>query len=402
MAYLRKSLHICLALGLASLLLSGCWNRRELDDLAIQLGTSIDKIGNQYRVAVQVVIPGEVSVRTSSSGISPVTLYHATAPTVFEAFRKLTETSSRKIYSAHIRVLVLGESLAKEGIGEVLDMFSRNPEARTDFYLMVARNTTAMQVLKTITSLEKIPAENLFYALDTSAKTWAPTTTVSIEKLIEQLVTEGLSPVLTGVKVVGNAERGEELTNIQEIDPAARTRFIGLAVFRKDKLVGWLNEDQSRGYNYIMNNVKSSAGHLKCPKGGLITLETIRNTTHIKADIKGGKPVITVKLKNVSSVSDVECRIDLTKPETIKRLEKAAEERFVELMNSAVKYVKETYGFDIFGFGHQLFQAHPRAWEQRKDKWDEQFEQLEVKYEVDVQIHKIGTTRDSFLNYIKE
>ncbi|WP_179090141.1 Ger(x)C family spore germination protein [Paenibacillus sp. FSL H8-0548] len=399
---MRKILLLWLAIGLGALLVTGCWNRRELDDLAIQLGTSIDKVGNQYRVAVQVVIPGEVAVRSSSTGISPVTLYHATAPTMFEAFRKLTETSSRKIYSAHIRVLVIGESLAREGIGEVLDMFSRNPEARTDFYLMVARNTSAMQVLKTLTSLEKIPAENLFYALDTSAKEWAPTTTVTIEKLIEELVTEGLSPVLTGVKMVGNVEHGEELANIQKIDPAARTRFIGLAVFRKDKLVGWLNEEQSRGYNYLMNNVNSSAGHLKCPEGGLIVLETLRSKTRIKADIQDGKPVMTVKVKNVSSVSDVECRIDLTSPETIKQLEKESEEKFKELMSSVINHVKERYGFDIFGFGHKLYQAHPREWEKRKEEWDEQFKQLEIKYDIDVQIHKIGTTNDSFLNYIKE
>ncbi|WP_246096649.1 Ger(x)C family spore germination protein [Paenibacillus sinopodophylli] len=399
---MKQSLLLLLVLMTIAPLTTGCWNRRELNELAIQLGTSIDKIGGQYRVAVQVVIPGEVSARASSSGFSPVTLYHATASTVFEAFRKLTETSSRKIYSAHIRVLVLGESLAKDGISEVLDMFSRNPEARTDFYLMVARNTSAMQVLKTLTSLEKIPAENLFYALDTSAKTWAPTTTVTIEKLIEQLVTEGRSPVLTGVKMIGNTQRGEELSNVQEIDPAAQTRFIGLGVFRRDKLVGWLNEEQSKGYNYISNNVKSTAGHMKCPNGGIIGMETLRNYTKTQADIVNGKPIITLKVKNVSSITDVECQIDLKKPETIAALEHESELKIEGIMKAAVEHAKQTYGFDIFGFGHELYESHPRVWEKEKETWNEQFKQLEVKYEVEVKIHKIGTTNDSFLNYVKE
>lgn len=133
-----KLLLLVLIGSLAASVVSGCWNRRELDTLGIQLGTAIDKVGNQYRVSVQVVIPSELSAKAGGGGRSPVAMYEATAPTVFEAFRKLTETSSRKIYSAHIRVLIIGESLAREGIANVLDLLSRNPEARTDFYLMIA------------------------------------------------------------------------------------------------------------------------------------------------------------------------------------------------------------------------------------------------------------------------
>ena len=402
MRRLKKAILTALAICCALPLQSGCWNRRELDDLAIQLGTAIDKVGSQYRVAVQVVIPGEVSARSSSSGISPVTLYHATAPTIFEAFRKLTETSPRKVYSAHVRVLVIGESLAREGIAKALDMFSRNPEARTDFYLMISRNTTAMQVLKTLTSLEKIPAENLFYALDTSAKNWSPTTTVTIEQLIEQLVKEAQSPVLTGVNIMGNPRKGEQLTNVEEIDPAAQQQFTGLAVFRKDKLVGWLNETHSRGYNYIMNNVKSSAGHLECPAGGLLTLETVRSYTRLKADVINGEPVITVKVKNISQISDVECRITLSDPQSIKEIEKSAAERLEAVIKSTVEHVQKKYGFDVFGFGQAVYRSHPREWKRMRENWNDKFRKLKVNYDVKIEVHKVGSTNDSFLNYIKE
>lgn len=399
---MRRAIALCMAIACSIPLLTGCWDRRELDQLGIQMGTSIDKIEGEYRVAVQVVLPGEVSVRTSSSGISPVTLYEATAPTIFEAFRKLTETSPRKIYSAHIRIVVLGESLAREGIADVLDMFSRNPETRSDFYLMVARKSSGLDVLKMLTSLEKIPAENLFSTLDASAKTWAPTTTVSIEKLIEELVTEGLNPVLTGVEVAGARKKGGKLENIQVIDPGAQSKFRGLAVFRKDKLKGWLNEDQSKGFNYLMNNVQSSAGHLACPEGGYVVLETSLNNTKVKADIVNGEPIINVKMKNVSSVADVECKIDLKKPETIRLLEKESEKKLIALMNDVVVHVQKKYGFDIFGFGQALYQSHPRAWNKMKGNWSETFKGLKVKYDVEVQIHKIGTTNDSFQNYIEE
>ncbi len=400
---LRRMAASLLVLSCCALLTSGCWNRKELNELAIQLATSIDKEGDQFRVASQVVIPSEVSAKTTSSGMSPVTLFQATAPTMIEAFRKMTESSSRKIYSAHLRVLIIDEKLAKEGIAEVLDLFSRNPETRTDFYIMVAKNSPAISILETLTSMERIPAENLFYALDTSAKNWSPTTTVTIEELIEQLVSEGQNAVLTGVQLIGNKERGKNISNVQQVKPSATVRFTGLAVFSGDKLAGWLDESKSRGYNYILDHVKSSAGHVACPSGGLIGLETLRNQTIVKADIVDGEPLISIKITNINTIADTECRINLSDPATITELEHQAGERLQKVLEQTIAYAQENFDFDIFGFGHKLYQTHPRQWEKMKDEWATKYwPNLKIKYDIKCQIHKIGTTRDSFINHLKK
>lgn len=399
---IRRVVCCVLALGLCLALTTGCWNRKELNELAIQLATSIDKEGKEYRVATQVVIPSEISSKINSSGMAPVTLFQATAPTMMEAFRKMTESSSRKIYSAHLRVLVIGEEVAKNGLSEVLDLFSRNPETRTDFYLMVARNTSAMSILETLTMMERIPAENLFYSLDTSAKTWSPTTTVTIEQLIEHLVTEGSSAVLTGVELLGDKEEGKKITNVQEIKPSAHTRFSGLAVFRGDKLAGWLNENQSRGYNYILDNVQSSVGHVKCPSGGLIGLETLRNQTVVKADVVDGEPVITIKIINVNTVADSECEINLSDPEVIEALEQQSAEKLRGVIEQTILYSQKKFDFDVFGFGQTLYESHPREWRKLRKDWSSRYwPKLKINYDIKVQIHKIGTTRESFMNYLK-
>lgn len=400
---LRKTVASILVLGCCMLLTSGCWNRKELNELAIQLATSIDKEGKQYRVASQVVIPSEVSAKSTSSGMSPVTLFQATAPTMIEAFRKMTESSSRKIYSAHLRVLIIDEDLAKDGIAEVLDLFSRNPETRTDFYLMVARHSSAISILETLTSMERIPAENLFYALDTSAKNWSPTTTVTIEELIEKLVSEGENPVLTGVQLIGNKEQGKKISNVQQINPDAKVRFTGLAVFSEDKLVGWLDEYKSRGYNYIVNNVRSSAGHLTCPSGGLIGLETLRNKTIVSAKVVDGEPVITIKVNNINTIADTECEINLSDPASITELEHQSEEKLREIIAQTIAYAQKNFDFDLFGFGQKLYQSHPRQWNEMKNDWTTKYwPNLKIQYDIKSQIHKIGTTRDSFLNHLKK
>jgi len=382
--------------------LTGCWNRRELNTLAIQLGTGIDKVGDEYRMSVQVVDPSQVTeARAASSGRSPVVMYKSTAPTLLAAFRSLTETSPRKIYGAHIRVLVLGESLARDGISKVLDLLSRDSEIRTDFYIMVARGTTAEKILKVLTPLEKIPANKLFSSLDVSEKVWAPTTTFTLDQLISQMVVEGQNPVLTGVKIKGDPNRGESPINVNEIDPPAHLSLSGLAVFKGPRLVGWLNREESKGYNIIMDNVKSTATTLSCPDGGTIALEIMRSKTKVKGKVVNGVPRILVQVKTEANVGEVNCGLDMNDPETIKWLEKEGTHKGIELMEKSVQAAQSRYSSDIFGFGQAIYRSHPKYWESIQKDWTERFKRLQVDYTVDYVIRKIGTANNSFIQDVK-
>lgn len=56
----RRSLLICVLI-LMQIFVTGCWSRRELNDLAIAVGIGIDKIGDQYQVSAQVVLPSQIA-----------------------------------------------------------------------------------------------------------------------------------------------------------------------------------------------------------------------------------------------------------------------------------------------------------------------------------------------------
>ncbi|SFM08520.1 spore germination protein KC [Paenibacillus sp. 1_12] len=392
---------VCLIGGVLTLMLSGCWNRRELNTLAIELGTAIDKEGDQYRVSVQVVDPSEVAAsKTSSSGRSPVNLYQATAPTVYQALRKITDTSPRLIYGSHIRVLILSEELAREGIGKVLDLLSRDPEMRTDFYVLIAKNTNADNVLRVLTPMEKIPSMNLFSSLETSSKMWAPTTTFTLDELISQLVTEASNPVLTGVMIKGNSDKGGRKENIEEIDPSVKLTFSGLALFKKDRLVGWLNEPQSKGYNYIMDKMKSTASLLHCPDGGNIVIETVRSHTKVKSRIENGEPVIDIHMKSQANIAEVACELDLKDPSTYFMLQDKLEKKFVEQMKECVHVMQTKFKTDVFGFGHTIYQYQPQYWKKLSSKWDEEFSHVKVNYKSEVRLWNNGSTSDSFIKDI--
>lgn len=135
---------------------------------------------------------------------------------------------------AHIRVLVFGEEYArKEGIYDVMEALMREPTVRPDYYVMVARNTTASKVLNVLTPLENIPAEKMFNSLDVSAKTWSPTTTVTGDQLMEYMLTPGIQPVITGVEVVGSSAISGSKDNIATIKSPANLNSTGLSIFKR-------------------------------------------------------------------------------------------------------------------------------------------------------------------------
>ncbi|MCG7380340.1 Ger(x)C family spore germination protein [Paenibacillus sp. ACRSA] len=385
-------------------LLTGCWDRQELNELGIMLGLGIDKDGDKIKVSAQVVVPNEISSKSGGGRGTPVTQYQATAASMLEAIQKLTETSPRRIFMSHVRILVFGEEYAREeGIYDVMEALMREPTVRPDYYVMVARKTQASNVLDLLTPLENIPAEKLFNSLDVSAKIWSPTTTVTGDELMDTMLSPGIQPVITGVQIIGDHSKSGEQSNIESIVVPARLNSTGLAVFHKDKLIGWLTENESKGFNYIRDNVKTTVGHVDCPKTeGSVTMKTLRTSTDRTVKFVRGEPVMNLKVKNVSSIGSVECNFQIGSMTAIHELEKLSEKRLVELMKNSVDSVRRKFHVDIFGFGQEIYQSNPKYFKKVEDNWDQHFEDLEVKYEANSQIRRVGTLDDSFQNELKE
>ncbi|GIO13082.1 hypothetical protein J19TS2_26370 [Cohnella xylanilytica] len=297
--------------------------------------------------------------------------------------------------------MIIGEALAREGVGKVLDLLLRDPGVRSDFYMLVAKDTTAEKVLQILTPLDKIPSYKMFDMLEASAKAWAPTTTFTLDEFVNQLVSEGLNPVLTGIQVAGAQEEGESMRNVSRIEARADLRTAGLAVFRKDKLIGWFDEKESIGYNLLKDKVKSTVSRISCPNGGYIVLETIRSKTDVKGRVSNGRPAIDVKLKTEVNIGEVECDLSITVPKNIRWIENKLKQRRIETMQAAVEQAKANKT-DSFGFGQAINRSHPKYWKSISESWAEEFGRLPVNYKIEVIVRRVGTTLNTFLKEIKE
>ncbi|ULO09052.1 Ger(x)C family spore germination protein [Paenibacillus sp. 19GGS1-52] len=405
----RKTSEVIARLLLALLIpvvLSGCWERHELNEIAIVLGIGLDKAESGYTITYQVVIPSAISsqaVGGGGGGGVPVVLYKFTVPTMYEAQRQFNLESARRGYLGHIRVLVIGEELARAGVSETLDIFKRSREPRMDFYVMVAEGTTAENVLNVLTPLDKLPANKLFSSLDKSYRISAKTVAVTLDKFIEDLLDEGKNPVLTGVEVVGDSSEGGDKTNIERITPKARLSYHSVAVFKEDKLIGWLDDEETIGYNYIIDKVITNTGSVTGEDGKPIIIEALKTSTHRKVKFIDGEPHIYLNVKAICNVEEVQSKENLEAESTIRKLESATEKRILGRMQNAVEQIIKRYNVDILGFGQLIYHTSPKAWSRlQHEKGDDYLKSLPIHYKANVIINRVGTTDKSFFDEIKE
>lgn len=397
---MKRKISLCFMFLLVIYFLTGCWSRTELNELAIVTAMGIDKSEEGYNVSVQIINPSELA-GNAKSGRTEVVRFTQSGKTVTEAVRRLSTDIPRRIYVAHLSEVIFGEEIAKDGIAKALDVLSRQHEMRSDFYLTVARGSSAADILDVQTAFSKVPADKIFSTLENSEKRWAATKTVTMDELISNIVSKGKEPVLMGVYVYGDRESGSDVTNGQNISPKTGISVDSTAVFKKDKLQGWLNEADSIGFNYVIDNVDNTAVTVPC-EGGESTIVTISTSTKVKGKIVKGTPKIEIDVTQEGNVGEVECTIDLTKQKTINELEEKYKKNTKEHIEGAIKTVQEEYQSDIFGFGEVIHRANPKAWKRLEQNWDQEFAKLDVTVNVDAKIRRLGTITKTFQKEIEE
>ncbi len=382
-----------LALGL----LVGCWDRKELNELAIVVAIGLDRSPEGYQATAQVIDPSTMQRKGGGGGgsRSPTILYTDSSETMEEALRKTTKKISRRFNYAHLMILVLSEELAREGINEVMDTSFRSTEARPEYYVAIARGMSARELMGIMTPFEVIPPLDFSRSLENSHQAWAPTAAISIADVARALKEEGREPVLSGIRIIGDDEKAKEEENVKQPTSLAEYQYHGLGIFKGDKLLGWLNEEDSKAYNYITNGVDVTTAHFECP-GGLLGVNVTQARTKLQPVIVDGKPVMKVQVRLESTIVQSNCEVDLGKVEQLRKLEAAGAERANQILMEGIRTVQQQFGSDIFGFGEAFHKKYPKEWKQWKKDWDHMFSEMEVELTVDYYIRKLGQINRTF------
>lgn len=364
---------------------TGCWNRRELPNLAIVVGVGLDKVEDQkvadkLEITAQIVRTSGMLTQEKGGGGNTEAFWNAknTGNSIFETMRDFTHQTSRKLYFPHNQVIIFGRELAKDGIQEYLDFFVRDQETRFGVWVLVA-DDKASDILDVKPNLEKIPAINLEHMLE-AQKATSQTTAVKLNEFMNRILSKTTAPIAAIVKISGQGSERKLIVT-------------GTAVFKDNKLIGELNETETRGLLWVINEVKSGIITVECPESdGNVELEIIRAKSKVTPEISEDKVNFKVEIEEESNIGSQACPDNLEAPEAIEKLEKSQNAAIESEVRAALSKARKLNA-DIFGFGDILHQKLPSQWKEQVNNWDEVFPALEVELSVDGKVSRPGLSK---------
>lgn len=384
----------------ASFLLTGCWNRQEINEIGFAVGLGVDKAEKLYQVTTQMALPAKLAEGGGGGEEPPVWVVSGQGKTVFEAIRDITTRSPRKPFWGHLNVIVVGEEAAQEGLLPFIDLFSRGHEFRRLNQIVVAKGK-AREVLEAQPKLENIAAVFLNRLVENrGGQSVAPGVTVN--ELLIALSTSGRDPFLPKIEArekevhikeppikaeeqKAGGDEGKKPEEKKEEKPKEILELRGGAAFRGDKLAGWLDEVETRGFLWATGRVGSGILAVESPwqKDKLVSLEIKKAQGEIIPQIRAGKPAILIKVKANLNLAEQQDSRFLEDPQSLKRLQELAAG---EIKGEIMKGVEKALALqsDIFGFEENFYKNDYKNW--KNIDWKRKWQELQVNYQIDTVI----------------
>jgi spore germination protein KC len=396
-----KKFGVTSAIFLAAILLAGCWDQRELGEITVVTGMAVDKGENdKYILTVEGINATELNNRTAS-GFAPSIVYSAEGNSLAELTYRVNEGMSRHLIYSHMRTLIIGEELAKEGIIDFIDFLERNREIRDDFNILIARGVKGSDVLKVTYQFQKSTSLKLHTQLDTMMKDWGGDPGVRMNDVITAWTAPGRQPVMAAVRIKGDPEAGSSVENMMKVTPEALVVLDSLAIFKGDKLEGFLTLKDSRNYLWIQNKIVKTSITVECSENQYMGLRVYDTRTKIKGKFENGKAKINVKIRAEAYIDGTHCNDQFDKAKTYEETGQIAEKQVNEMVEETIKKVQQEYGTDIFGFGEVVLRQDYQNFKKVQKNWDEKFAEADIDVDTTLIIRRTGIRTKSFLKELK-
>ena len=212
---------------------------------------------------------------------------------------------------------------------------------------------------------------------------------VTYHQLISDFINPYIEIALPCIEVIGNENIGINTENIETTISYAKTLISNMTIFKDNKMIGYLTEEESLGYNIIMNNSKTVLIRNEYDYGNFIVNEIIDSKTEIKPNIE--KKEITISIKGEASIAEVNKKIDLESDEKIAQIENKFNNTIEELILNTINSTNNKYNSDIYGFRDLFYKSNPNKYKKMiKELGDDFLKELNIKVKSDIKIIEKG------------
>ena len=370
--------------------LTGCWDKRELNEIAIVVAMGIDENPNtkELILTTQVVRPEAMRKNGNGSNKLPVEIVSSTGKTVFSAKQNIMKKFDRKPTFAHCKIVVISESLAEKGIQSILDYLVRSNEVRPLIWIGITKGASPKEVLSVNNGISTIQARYLSYTIKLQSEN-SETRFSYLQEFIEDLLHNGVAPK-TGVmeveEIFPSSSGNSGSSNDKEI------KLTETAVFKKDRLLGYLTNEETLGLNWISGNIKRST--LNVPslneKGKVIATRVVKGKRSIKLEKKDDEYIFNIEINAMSELKDQQDYYDTSDPEILSLVEKEQSKLIEHEVKMVMEKMKNELKLDIAGLNKIVERKYPEEWKEIKDDWENVLPRVRYNVKVDSKIVRTG------------
>jgi spore germination protein KC len=399
----RVRLRRCMLLFLLPLLLSGCWDRREIEERAVVLAISVDMAkpadadqesdvthlrkvfptpGHPLiRIAAQIAVPGRIPLGPGEGGGSntkPVWVLEAVGHTIDDAITTMQQQVSDPLFYGHLRVIVVSEAVARSGMSSLNDYLRRHPEVRRLAWMAVTKGNAA-SFMKTAPELERVPALYLLSMFDHAVE-MGKYPNEFVGKFWSKMSSLGREPHLPYLKALkdGNIE------------------IAGLAYFKGERMAGITKPLEIGSYMAITGEPKGGYTVYAALPGTKETIMFKSTSRQARRSIvfKDGKPLAKVHISIEGDINEKsqDTAAPLNRGYMLEQIQSDLQDDAATSYEQLIQETQEA-GSDIFGFGELIRAKHPAYWSRSirtKDAWQEQYKELAIEVTCDVNIRRVG------------
>ncbi|WP_281287205.1 Ger(x)C family spore germination protein [Paenibacillus hemerocallicola] len=387
------------------LLLTGCWDRLEIEERAIILGVAIDKapaseiekprnvtfVGENVpetkapalRITIQLAVPGRIPLGPSEGGggskggEKPVWVVSGVGYTIDDAFNILQQEVAHRLFWGHLRVIVISDEVAKLGLTNINEYLRRNPEVRRTNWIAVSEGEAA-EFMRVVPQLERVP---ILYLLGT----------------MNDAVQMGKMPnAFAGTYWSASSSKGSDpyLPYVRMVRSGS-FEIAGLAFFKSDRMVGKTDPLEIGAYMGIKNMQAGGYAVLVQIPGTdtSVMYQVTHRKSRIDVAIRNGKPVFNVKIHNEGNLVEKSNELVQLSEEVIAKIERSLTENGPVSYRNLIRKTQQK-GSDIFGFGEYVRAKEPAYWNREirtKKKWEEMYKEIDVNLQVTSSIRRVGS-----------
>ena len=380
-----------LILLIVPLLLTGCYNYQELNDLAITTGVSIDydQETKEFIVIAQVINPVKEQDAKSSNETSFIN-YKSKGKSLREAIRTIVLDSPKRLYGSQLQILILSENVLYEKLPDVIDFFIREPELRPEFKIIIAKDEKALEGISIQTLLDDLSSSNILSSLETQSERIGITTVVSLNELANMYLNPYLEIVLPSMIVKGNIKEGESKENLSTTKDETTIEVQTTGVFKNNKFLGYLTEEESKTLNLIRGDIKNTIINMDITDG-FIVFEPNNIKASVEAIPKENKVKMTIS--GLAKVKEITGLIDLNNTKEVQKLQKDFNKLTKDMVLNTFNSIREKYNTDVFKFRDLYYKTDHKYFNKNQTNWyEEVFPNLTLEVKSEIELYEKGNT----------